>query len=575
MGPGYLHGTVGSLTRLRRGDDRPVLVSGYGLVAQLRHTGSNSVPQTLRQYYMNMLRKRGDRDPRFKSPRSVLSDDRFAAVRVEGLIPAGARRGTRFDVLVTALEGTQTTSLEHGLLYTADLAIMGANLSGMFSRPLAEARGPIYVDPFDVQPGEAGEQVLSALVIAGGRVTSERQIKLILNRASYTRSGLIADRINERFPMDLVDRDPTANARNDTTIELNVPHRFSRDPRRFLRLVGHLFLQREAGFEVRKAQQLADLLLVNAEYAPHVSLAWQALGKRTIPVLRYYYEHAMWPIRFAALEAGAVLGDPQAATGLDVVASNPDPSHRRHAAEILVHMPSSHTAESTLMRLLDDAARDVRLAAYDTLAETGSPIVRRVEIGFRGKPKFILDMVPSNASLIYVVQDDFPRIALFNIDTTVAAPTYASLWDNRLMIKAEGAAAPVEVFFQAYGAERGSTHQVAPTVANLILLMGHRPSAEQPHDGLDLSYGHVVNALHTLTQNRTIPCDLVLRQTSLASAVERFRGTAAVQRPELAGPGTPAFEDPVRVETVPGSEDRPETSDAAEPTVPLLDDEGI
>ena len=36
--------------------------------------------------------------------------------------------------------------------------------------------------------------------------------------------------------------------------------------------------------------------------------------------------------------------------------------------------------------------------------------------------------VPSNASLIYVVQDDFPRIALCNIDTTVAAPTYASLF---------------------------------------------------------------------------------------------------------------------------------------------------
>lgn len=577
MGPGYLHGTVGSLTRVRRADDRPLLISGYGLVAQLRHTGSTSVPQRLSQFYMTMLRKRGDRDPHFKSPRTVLSDDRFAAVKVEGLIPAGAMRGTRFDLLVTALEGTQTTSLEHGVLYTTELAIMGANPTGMFSRPQAEANGWIYVDPFSSQARKHGDQVLSALVIAGGRVTVDRQIKIILNRASYTRSGLIADRINERFPMEVVDRDPTANARNDTTIDLSIPRRFSRDPQRFLRLVNHLYLERTSGFEVRKAQQLGDLLLVHEGYAERISLAWQALGKRTLPVLRQYYRHAQWSVRFAAMEAGAVLDDERAADALATVAHSPDAGHRQRAAAILQHLPRSQTASRALYALLDDDQQSVRLAAYDSLSANGDAIVRRVPIGYRGKAKFLLDMVPAREPLIYVVQDEFPRIALFNIDTQVQAPSHARLWDNHFMIKASAPEAPVDVFFQPHGEQRGQTHQIAPTVANLILLMGHRPSAEQPHAGLDLSYGRVVNALYELTSQQTIPCRLVVRQTTLASAVAKFRGTAAIERPELAVPGSapmPGVDDSSPLEDVPVPGPRPETSGSLEPEATVIDDDG-
>ena len=45
-GPDHLHGTVSSLVTFRK--NRPILVSGYGLVVGLNNTGSGDVPDAMR-----------------------------------------------------------------------------------------------------------------------------------------------------------------------------------------------------------------------------------------------------------------------------------------------------------------------------------------------------------------------------------------------------------------------------------------------------------------------------------------------------------------------------------------------
>ena len=84
------------------------------------------------------------------TPEQVLASGTAAVVAIEGFIPPGAVRGTRFDVLVSSLPQTDTTSLEGGMLWTADLAQDGTNPENRFSRKLAAASGRIYLNPFDV-----------------------------------------------------------------------------------------------------------------------------------------------------------------------------------------------------------------------------------------------------------------------------------------------------------------------------------------------------------------------------------------------------------------------------------------
>ena len=510
----------------------PLVVSSYGLVTNLRQTGSIAVPPKMRQWYLSLLRRRGFNrttlGQSYRSPAQVLADPGTAVVRVEGLIQPGASRGQRFDVLVTALEGTQTTSLEHGALYSADLGLAGANEALLFSRPLAVARGPIYVDALASRGEGQTEHMRQAMVIAGGIVRTDRRIELLLNQASWTRSRIIADRINERFAAAPVDRHPTATAVDDMTVRLAIPRRFTGNAQRLVQLISHLYLRTSVEFEPAKAQELADLVEAAPKHAEQAALAWEALGKMALPVVCRYYEHADDRVRLAALTAGSYLKDPASVGPLVAISEHADDSIRGRASQLLVQLPQTAPVRLRVQQLLDDAAQTVRVAAYEAVAASGDPmsLLRRRTIGPRRNGKFILDLVPSSRSLIYVVQDDFPRIAVFGVQTNFLTPLQARLWDNQLMLKAEGPRSLVEVFYQSPEAASSRRYQIAPTVANLIVLLG-APAPDASYEGLDLSYGQVVNALYQLSANHHIDAKVVVRQSALASAIASVRAHQA------------------------------------------------
>ena len=170
-GPAFLRGTVGSMTRLR--GSQPQLVSGYGLVVNLRGTGSSDVPAFLRVWMINEMRKKGVGNPRYGhegvSPEAMLASSDTAVVLVQGLVPPGAVKGTRFDVLVTALPQTQTTDLESGRLWTAELAVGGSDQSLLYRHKAAKGSGALFVNA-GTGGDEASRGVLRrrAVVLSGG-----------------------------------------------------------------------------------------------------------------------------------------------------------------------------------------------------------------------------------------------------------------------------------------------------------------------------------------------------------------------------------------------------------------------
>ena len=537
-GESYLRGTIGSLAELRNFE--PQLVSGFGVVVGLDGTGSAEIPSAIRLPLINEAGKRGvgSRIKGFSelTPEQFLQHPDTAVVRVQGLLPPGATKGSTFDLVVEAMPQTQTTSLAGGRLWTTELAIGGANEFNAFSRPMAEGAGPIYLDPFDDRtPDELKRSFMrQGIVVGGGRATTDRTVRLLLNEPSWLRSRAVADRINQRFPP-APGQKPIATAKSDLVIDLHIPERFKRQPSQLLRLIARLYLRGGEGFEEAQAQRLIAAMRANPGAAEDITYALKGLGKLALPVLRSHYEDGTLVVRQSCLDAGAWLADHEAAKALAALAESPDAGVRRAVAQSLSHLRRNMVAARALNQLLDDADITVRVTAYESLAHHADPGgIRRLGIYGAMGLKFIIDrVVTSHKPLIYVTHEDAPRLVLFGSPMWLNDVGLVRMWDNRLMFRSRGREAAAEVYYQPpQGPAR--KFQVEPTLEAMAYLLGHFPTKDLPQEGLDLTYGEVVDALVRLAEAGAVKAQVEIAPSQLMLAIrERERDAAPRVRPTL------------------------------------------
>src|SRR5215213_927432 len=94
--PEFLKDTILEKTDLIETD--PKLTSGFGIVAHLHNTADNTlIPQTVRTYIIREMVKRGfgsKLQPGYEDmqPEEMLRSKTVSVVRVDGYIPAGARK---------------------------------------------------------------------------------------------------------------------------------------------------------------------------------------------------------------------------------------------------------------------------------------------------------------------------------------------------------------------------------------------------------------------------------------------------------------------------------------------------
>lgn len=542
-GPDFLRTTIGSMTVVN--GFRRELVSGYGLVVGLDDTGSPDVPPVLRDWLINEMSRRGfgreSMGYRHLSPRRVLASESTAVVLVEGLIPPGAVAGTPFDIRISALPQTQTTSLEGGRLYTTDLAIRGRT-PGASGLPRATAHGDVFTNPFVASgDGEAGGPAdpRTGRILGGGLVQEDTLMALSLRQPSYQRSRLIEERINGRFPQRPEDPEPLAVAKTDELIQINVLNRFRDNPQRMLELINALFINPTSRFNRVKAGELVELLAQpgNEQYAEQITLAWEAMGKIVLPVLRSAYDHPRPVVRFAALEAGARLGDRQTIEPLRKIAIGGEADRRDRATAMLGLLLREQPDEPTVIRTLRDQLEDddtfVRFAAFDALARVEDPSIVTRRFGDR----FELAMVRSSRPMIYVTRSRAPRIVVFNQMLGFEQPMLFTHDDNRLMLRYGAGDDQLAVRYRPGDETRGRMHEVPPTLGNLIYLLGNQPTQGNPTPGFGMRYSEVVNILHALTDGGHVDAPFVLQPTDLLQRLAQQRQGPAPDggRPETDG----------------------------------------
>ena len=511
----------------------PLPVRGYGLVVGLEGKGSSDCPKEIYNRLVRAMYKQqgsggGVVGVERKSPEELIEDPDTAVVLVRGRIPPAALAGTRFDVVVMALPGTQTKSLRGGRLYPTDLEIFrnisaSASISGQV---LARVAGPVFLNPFSDEESATRVTSREGVVLGGAVVTKDRDSRLVLTQPSYGWVRKIQNRINDHFPGPR----RVANATSPSFVELRVPREFKGSEAHFLALVRGLYLSREPTFEATRARLLGEELVHPA--APHarIALCFEGLGQKALPVLIELYPHPKDYVSFHAAAAGLRLGDHLAGDVMASHASDALCEYRFQAIRALGESKGMAGGAMTLRRLLGDEDPRVQIAAYEALVKRGDTAIQSRPIG---RDNFVFDQVSTpGKGFVYAKRSGERRIALFGRDLRCTPPILYRAPDGRITITAQEGDDRLTVLRQVI-----STGSVSPPIpapfelADLIPLMGNYAGVDLEGEviGLGLDYGAVVRTVHQLSSDGATNAQFILEQPNVA---ELFGPSPPAGRPE-------------------------------------------
>jgi hypothetical protein len=493
----------------------PLTVSNYSLVVNLDDTGDSTAPTPVRDYIIKEMTKRGfgsQNTPGMEGmdPEKVLTDKRVAIVRVDGMVPVGARKGQPFDVQVSALQtgNNSTSSLAHGQLYSVALSREGGDARdpGQEVHILATvADSPIFVNPAYALTSHPTEPAAKAslrygIVMGRGRVTTDRSIILRVRSPQFSTSRVIEGRINQRFQDTSV-----ARAFDEGLIQLFVPESFHGDWEHFLGVATHLYLPNTPAFNVAMAKRLADEAFKPNAPLLDISYAWEGLDTAALPIITPLMTSDSPEISFVAARAAAFIGDTSAQDVLLQMARTKHHPFQIDAVKVLGELPSSPSINLMLRSLLDSDEDLVRIEAYRVLAENqDSSVFSRLMPNDDPKTaKFILDIVPSTGRpLIYASRRGLPRIAVIGGKPSLSQPILCTAFDDRLSISSDPNSPNVIIFYRSRELPKPINIISRPDVAEIVARLAGAGPVDQPN--LDFSYCDIVAILQKLADSQSV-----------------------------------------------------------------------
>lgn len=520
-----LQGTIGQLVTID--GLRLNHVRGFGLVIDLIDTGGSDGPEIVKNYLAKEIRRWQEPSQQGLSLKDLLESRDAAMVEVTGLIPAAARKGDRFDVVIRAL-GTQTKSLVGGRLVLCNLKLYAESSSGVIEgATLATAAGPVFVSPLEVD-GKPAEKVdlRTGWVLGGGIAKEDRRVRLVLNDPRYSIAQQIVSRLNGRYAM----ADPVAVGKSPSFVDLRIPAKFHDRKRLFLERILFTTLNAGDGFLDRRAKDLAGAIIQPAAEYESIGLAWEAIGPICLPVIRELYNHATPEVSYTAGRTGMRLGDQQ---GMEIAAKwakEPSFPLREQAINELGDAVDMYGAGEHLRKLLSDPDVLTRLRAYKALRQRPHPAI---ESKVLYQDNLILDVVDSSGPyLIYVQRSMAPRVAVFGLQMSCRPPAIfpGERHDGRRIqtqISAEAGSNSLTVIFNNKRTGRNSPPLTAPlNVAGLIEFLGGTPLKSESGEwtGLGAPYSEIVDIL-------ALFCDEGARTISATFIAEDLTGEGD-QRPD-------------------------------------------
>lgn len=522
-------GTIGELVTVEGA--RLLQVRGFGLVVDLADSGGGDGPAVIKQYLIKEIRRTTMPGEADVPAVEMINGLDTAMVEVTALlgIPAGAKKQQRFDVVVRGL-GTQTKSLAGGRLVLCELKPFAETIDAILgSKSIASASGPIFISPIGLGEDIPEKINLRAgLVLGGGVVKRQRNLRLVLNSPSPSVARRIENRINGRYAAS----EPVAIGKSHAVVELVIPPSYRRRKSLFLEHVLHTTLNVDPTALRRKARDLAEEITHPDAEFESIGVAWEAIGRIVLPEIKALYLHALPAANFCAGRAGMRLGD---GAGMEAVARHAldrESPFRFEAIDALGFAVNMHGAGECLRKLLDDSDSIVRLRAYRALRRRPHPAIQSRILY---KDNLVLDVVDSSGPyLVYVQRSEVPRIAIFGRQMRCRPPAMypGERRDDRFLhtqISAQLDDENLALIFKNKHTGRNSPKLDVPlNVVKLIEFLGDTPVKADKGgvEALGIPYDEIIDILHTFCEVRTIPATFIAQDLTGADEVgtQRRRG---------------------------------------------------
>lgn len=356
-----------------------IALEGVGLVTGLKGTGGNPPPSVHREALLREMRRRN-----VKNPNHILRSPSTALVIVKAYLPPLIRKGEKFDVEVYLPGNSEATSLEGGWLMESYLAeqamIQGRGL--LKGHILAKARGSILIPPIsneDRKKAVAGILRRGRILAGGVSVTEDRNLALYLRNdfKSIRNAMRIADRIGGRFHH--FDRygieEPLAEAKTDKKVVLKLKPRYKHNDSRYLQVVRKIaFRETDVAQRVRM-QRLTEEIKI-PELSERAAIQLEAIGKKSIPILKSALKSPLLEVRFHAAVALAYLDDGSGLKDL-AEAAREEPAFRVYALAAMsaIDEPEAHIYLRELMSMTSAETRYGAFRALWTL-DKNDPFIR-------------------------------------------------------------------------------------------------------------------------------------------------------------------------------------------------------
>lgn len=546
--PPDIKGTIAETASLVTGGDAPV--GGVGIVVGLVKEGSSEVPPQFRTQLVKYLKEEihiGSplSDTESVSPSRFLEDPDTAVVRVDAIIPPGVPKGTKIDVLVSALPRTQTQSLQGGVLLPLNLTWdPSGDITTADLKTLAVAKGTIFINPFlDPAKSEDKIKLRQGRILNGATVSTNMKLRLQLSKPDYHTASLIQRRINYRFN----EYGKVAAATSRYSVDIHIPEELLNDYDHFLQLILHLPLRfGEQGYEQHAAWIAREIEKPDINQ-DGLALIWEAMGRQILTIVQKVYSSKNPGAAFYAIRTGLRMGDAHIAGELMLkIARDSESPFQVQAIKALGENQDVLGVKKALEELLNSPNNLTRIAAYDAIMmNPGQQIVKSCNVD----NDFILDVVPTKSDyMIYVTQTGQPRIVLFgegisvenNVffetpigDLTVFSKEGDPISDDKLQQNDH------LVIFRKLPdritiSDRFRTNF---SLVDTIKILGMPPKLDivtGKVPGLGLTYSQIVSFLYRMTQQNNIKAKFILQP--LPEIRRMYEFIPSIGRPDVDNP---------------------------------------
>ncbi|MCJ7692060.1 MAG: flagellar basal body P-ring protein FlgI [Sedimentisphaerales bacterium] len=480
--------TIGSLVEVF--SMQSIGVEGYALVDRLNGTGSSECPPAIRTYLTQYILKHlqgYDVD-------EYINSSNTAVVRVEGRMPTTTSAKQYFDVRVSALAGTQTTSIEGGWLYRAELKAAGN--FGTMVKTLATVEGPIYIDRLAGSP----EDQRSGYILAGGQVLDTYKINLVLRRPDYQTASLIRNKLNERFGSG------TAKAISSDHIELVVPPEYAEQRRRFTSIVKSIYTSETKDLRNKRISTFIRKLAVSSE-KEQSEIMLEAIGNASLSKLSALLNSSGEEIRLRAGRCMLNLGSDAGLEALREIATDSSSAYRIEALEAITSAANRNDATAISRNLLRGGDFDIRLAAYEQLRRLEDIAIRQRSIA---RSFYLEEIVQSQNKSIFVSRSGQPRIVLFGVPIYCRENVFIQSSDGSITINAPAGQEYVSIIRK---------HPRRPNVmaklessfemSDIIRTLCEEPvkREEGGHVGLNVSYSEAIALLQRMVEKGAVDAE--------------------------------------------------------------------